>query len=134
MEKEKKDKDIMMDLQKKVMESDDYCKIVHYNYIEDNFRHLAGKILTIIDASISENRQNKCIKDLIKSEFSEKIYVITKKWYVLGISSRAYWELVFGRACYQWQVTSSGLAKYRLAQMFNYSTKAYWRYFAKPLL
>jgi len=32
------------------------------------------------------------------------------------------------------EITSSGLEKYRLAQMFNYSTKAYWRYFAKPLL
>ena len=28
----------------------------------------------------------------------------------------------------------SGLAKYRLSQMFKFNTKAYWRYFAKPLL
>jgi hypothetical protein len=97
MEKEKKDKDIMMDLQKKVMESDDYCKIVHYNYIEDNFRHLAGKILTIIDASISENRQNKCIKDLIKSEFSEKIYDV-QRFYNEG-KEKGHWghSVLFGK-------------------------------------
>ena len=63
-------------LQKQVYEYDDYCKIINYYYIEDNFRNLSGKILTIIDASISEERQNKCVKDLIKAEFSKRIIEI----------------------------------------------------------
>lgn len=33
-----------------------------------------GKILTIIDATIIDDRQNKGIKDLIKSAFREKSY------------------------------------------------------------
>lgn len=32
------------------------------------------------------------------------------------------------------RITFCGLAKYRLAEMLKFSTKTYWRYFAKPLL
>ena len=33
---------------------------------------LLGRVLTIIDASISDKTQNKAIKDLVKGEFSDK--------------------------------------------------------------
>ena len=39
---------------------------------------LQGKILTIIDASISDKVQNKAIKDLIKTQFYEQMNWITK--------------------------------------------------------
>ncbi len=47
--------------------------ILHYSVIEDMLKVLAGKILTIIDASIADKQQNKCIKDLIKAEFFRRI-------------------------------------------------------------
>lgn len=39
---------------------------------------LKGKVLTIIDASISDERQNKALKDLIKNAFYEQQSWITK--------------------------------------------------------
>ena len=47
---------------------------VSYSGIEANTRELAGKILTIIDASISDERQNKSIKDLIKKEIRQYLF------------------------------------------------------------
>lgn len=44
-----------------------------YYVIEDSFKNLAGKILTIIDAVITDQPQNKAVKDLVKNEFREKI-------------------------------------------------------------
>lgn len=48
-------------------------KRVHYDFIEEQFRILAGKVLTIIDASIPDQRQNKCLKDIIRAEFYRRI-------------------------------------------------------------
>jgi len=48
-------------------------KQVSYYYIEDMLRMLSGRILTIIDASISEEKQNKAIKDLVKKEIWTQI-------------------------------------------------------------
>ena len=38
---------------------------------------LTGRILTIIDASIPEGKQNKCIKDLIRKEFIHEFETIS---------------------------------------------------------
>lgn len=44
-----------------------------FKNIRVSLSHLQGKVLTIIDASILEDRQNKAIKDLIKKSFNEQI-------------------------------------------------------------
>lgn len=38
-------------------------------WLADLTRELEGKILTIIDASVSQGQQNKCLKDLIFKDF-----------------------------------------------------------------
>lgn len=48
-------------------------RIVGYYEIEYPIRRLAGKILTILDASINDSKQNKAIKDLVKGEVFETI-------------------------------------------------------------
>lgn len=47
-------------------------KLATYSVITTALRNFSGKILTIIDASIPEGKQNKSIKDLIRSEFGEQ--------------------------------------------------------------
>ena|SRR3990167_6819073 len=42
------------------------------------FNFLMGKVLTIIDASIADERQNKALKDLIKNSFREQMDWVTK--------------------------------------------------------
>ena len=44
-------------------------KLASYSYIQAKLKSLTGKILTIIDASMPEGKQNKCVKDLIRGEF-----------------------------------------------------------------
>lgn len=44
-----------------------------YGDIEDQTRILQGKILTIIDAVIVDKNQNKSVKDLINSQFCERL-------------------------------------------------------------
>lgn len=68
-------------LQKKVTEYNGDLKIVHYEFFEDQYRILAGRILTIIDASIAEKQQNKCVKDLVKSEFYRRINELQDFYY-----------------------------------------------------
>lgn len=41
--------------------------------IDENLNNLRGRVLTVIDASISDIDQKKAIKDLIHSEFDKKI-------------------------------------------------------------
>ena len=48
-----------------------YKEPIHYQQIEWGLGHLVGKVLTIIDASISTPEQNKAIKDLIRLSFGE---------------------------------------------------------------
>lgn len=43
-----------------------------YSVIEMRLRALAGKILTVIDASIPEGQQNKCVKDLVRDKIMEE--------------------------------------------------------------
>lgn len=44
-------------------------KLANYNFIQKRLSSLTGRILTIIDASIPEGKQNRCVKDLIRGEF-----------------------------------------------------------------
>lgn len=42
---------------------------VNYYRIEGDIQYLTGRILTVIDASFPDGKQQKAVKDLIKSEF-----------------------------------------------------------------
>lgn len=44
-------------------------KLASYSVIEQTLKSLTGRVLTVIDASIPEGKQNKSIKDLIRKEF-----------------------------------------------------------------
>lgn len=46
---------------------------MRFSLISRNFRWLMGEILTIIEASIDDERKLKAVKDLIKDKFSAKI-------------------------------------------------------------
>jgi len=67
------DYDKLEELCKQVKEVDENSEVIAYSYLEDEYRILAGKVLTIIDASIGNPTQNKCIKDLIRAEFHRRI-------------------------------------------------------------
>lgn len=54
----------------------DSWMLADYSYIQKILRQLTGEVLTIIDASIGDSRQNKAIKDLIKNIFAEKFLTI----------------------------------------------------------
>ena len=47
----------------------DYCTLsLDYFTIQQEIRILEGKLLTIIDAMIVEDKQNKAFKDLVRNE------------------------------------------------------------------
>lgn len=46
----------------------------HYNFSEVELKHLAGKILTLIDATQQDPEQRKALKDIIKTEFAKTFY------------------------------------------------------------
>lgn len=48
-------------------------KALSHSFVMDSFRKIMGRTLTIIDASISEKQQNKAMKDLVRSIFSEEM-------------------------------------------------------------
>lgn len=54
------------ELNKQVDEVAPGCKVVHYDYFHQTVSDILGKVLTIIDASIVDQRQNKSVKDLVK--------------------------------------------------------------------
>jgi len=43
-------------------------KSVNLVTISDNFKGMVGRVLTIIDASVTDKEQKKAMKDLIKAE------------------------------------------------------------------
>jgi hypothetical protein len=53
-------------------------KLATYSYIHEKLKDLTGKILTIIDASMPESKQSKCVKDLIRKEFMTIFRVTTE--------------------------------------------------------
>lgn len=48
-------------------------KPLNYSAIVSQLNFLEGKILTVIDASYTNERQTKAVKDLVKSQFREQI-------------------------------------------------------------
>lgn len=52
-----------------IKEWSDSNKLADINFIQSRISDLLGKVLTVIDASIPEGKQNKCIKDLIRKDF-----------------------------------------------------------------
>lgn len=51
------------------MWDDESHKLVNYEFVLSRMSSLLGKALTIVDSSVVDSRQNKAMKDLIKSEF-----------------------------------------------------------------
>lgn len=49
-------------------------RLICYGRIESKVKHLTGEILTIIDASISEEKQNKALKDVIKGRIADCLF------------------------------------------------------------
>jgi len=56
-------------------------KLADYSFIQERLKGLTGKILTIIDASIPEGKQNKCIKDLIRGVFIDEFSDVAELLY-----------------------------------------------------
>ena len=56
-------------------------RIISYFLWENTLKNLAGKILTIIDASFSEPVQRKAVKDLAKQTFWKAIYDCQRDYY-----------------------------------------------------
>ncbi len=56
-----------------------YPKSLSYQDIEYSLQNLTGKILTIIDGAITDERQNKAVKDQIKNEVRELIWKFQEK-------------------------------------------------------
>ena len=48
-----------------------------YDFIQKEMNHMLGDILTIIDASVPEGKQNKSIKDLIKNVYTNEYCRLT---------------------------------------------------------
>ena len=46
--------------------------LADYAYIQQILKKMLGKVLTVIDASVPEGRQNKSIKDIIRNEFIDE--------------------------------------------------------------
>lgn len=44
-----------------------------YEFISAEIRKLTGQVLTVIDASISDERQLKAVKDLIRNHFADEL-------------------------------------------------------------
>lgn len=56
-----------------------YSIPIHYSKIEYTLQNLTGKLLTIIDGSITNEKQNKAIKDQIKREFRDVLFRFQEK-------------------------------------------------------
>lgn len=56
-------------------------KLADQSFIQARLKGLTGKILTIIDASIPEGKQNKCIKDLVREVFMNEFADISELLY-----------------------------------------------------
>lgn len=56
-------------------------KLADYSFIQARLKGLTGKVLTIIDASIPEGKQNKCIKDLIREVFINEFADVSELLY-----------------------------------------------------
>lgn len=53
-------------------------KLTNYHFIQLRLRQITGEILTIIDASIPEGKQNKCVKDLVRGVFVDEFVALSE--------------------------------------------------------
>lgn len=53
-------------------------KLADHSFVMDELRKIVGGVLTIIDASVPEGKQNKAIKDLVRKLVSESMGHTTK--------------------------------------------------------
>ena len=53
---------------------DDIKAINYFDYffVKDNFTHMEGRMLTIVESVLSDKEQRKAVKDLVKNEFANK--------------------------------------------------------------
>lgn len=56
-----------------------YCSM-GLREVRDYTQHLCGRIKTIVDAAVSDPRQNKAVKDLIHDAFWTEHYDAVRKW------------------------------------------------------
>lgn len=58
----------------------------HFDAINYSVRHLAGKILTIVDASVSDQQQRKAAKDLVRESIKHTLDQIHTGCYKINVS------------------------------------------------
>ncbi|MFA5072013.1 MAG: hypothetical protein WC511_06720 [Candidatus Pacearchaeota archaeon] len=59
-------------------------KLATYDFIQQRLKSISGRVLTIVDASIPEGKQNKCVKDLIRKEFVDEFISLSEMMIDLG--------------------------------------------------
>ena len=62
--------ELASDSQVEFLEDEEY--LADYSFIQSEFSCMLGRVLTIIDASIAETKQNKAVKDIIRNEFVDE--------------------------------------------------------------
>ena len=55
-----------------------------WNFSSFHLQHLMGEVLTIVDATIDDDRKNKATKDLIKNRFKAKLDWLFEQANLLG--------------------------------------------------
>lgn len=59
------------DKEGKILCPTDKPALADYDFVRQNSEMMLGKVLTVIDASVIDGKQNKAVKDIIKNEFYE---------------------------------------------------------------
>jgi hypothetical protein len=65
--------DKVVDQNKDVIVIEREVPLLDYQALESNFKHLQGKILTIVEACITDKGQLDAVKSLIKSAVNDKL-------------------------------------------------------------
>jgi hypothetical protein len=63
--------------------SDPLRGYAHFDSINHSVRHLAGKILTIVDAAVSDREQRKATKDLVRDAITQSLSQVSSACYKL---------------------------------------------------
>jgi hypothetical protein len=65
---------------------DPTCGYAHFDSINYSVRHLAGKILTVVDATVSDPQQRKATKDIMKEAFKHALDQIRSGCFKYSVS------------------------------------------------
>lgn len=60
---------VLLKMQENEFKESDISGLTAYHEFEKNVKECLGEILTIVDATYSEERQNKAMKDVVKKTF-----------------------------------------------------------------